>query len=88
MTDILVVGLLLVIIFILISVYAPEVLIYGLVAFCCIGLIICIVVLGAQFIHDPIGFLYGLLITNNPIVAFGNNMTDSTMSVINQTIKP
>ena len=62
MTDLLVVGLLLIIIFILLSVYAPEIIIYGLLALCIIGLVICIVVLGAQFIHDPIGFLYNLIL--------------------------
>jgi hypothetical protein len=84
MTDLIVVGLLLLIIFILISVYAPELIIYGLFAFCIIGLIICIVVLGVQFVHDPIGFLYGFVV-NNPITMFTNNMLD-VMPDVNDTI--
>lgn len=84
MTDILVVGLLLIIIFILISIYAPEISIYSVLVFCIIGLIICIVVLGAQFIHDPIGFLYNLVF-NNPITMFTDNVLDA-MPDINDTI--
>ena len=76
MTDLLIVGLLLVIILILISAFAPEILIYGSFAFCIIGLIICIVILGAQFVHDPIGFLYNLIV-NNPITMFTDNVLDA-----------
>jgi hypothetical protein len=84
MIDILIVGLLYIIIFILILVYAPEIIIYVLLTFCIIGLIICIVVLGAQFIHDPIGFLYNLVF-NNPITMFTDNVLDA-MPDINYTI--
>jgi len=80
--DIVVVGLLLIIILILISVFAPEVLIYGLIVFCCVGLVIITIHFGAQFIHDPIGFLDNLII-NNPIVVFVN-----TMPIMNQTVVP
>jgi hypothetical protein len=80
--DIIVVGLLLIIILILISVYAPEVLIYGLLAFCIIGLIICIVILGAQFIHDPIGFVYSLFITNNPLLVFTNSIMSAMPTMV------
>jgi len=73
MTDIIVVGLLLIIILILISVFAPEVFIYGLLAFSVIGLVICVAIMGAQFIHDPIGFLYSGLVTNNPLIMFMNS---------------
>ena len=86
MTDLLIVGLLLVIILILISAFAPEILIYGSFAFCIIGLIICIVILGAQFIHDPIGFLYGLAV-NNPLMALSQNMVnETTVVLLNRTI--
>ena len=84
-TDLLIVGLLLVIILILISAFAPEILIYGSFAFCIIGLIICIVILGAQFVHDPIGFLYSGLVTNNPTVVFTNNIMN-TLPMINGTV--
>jgi len=87
MTDLLVVGLLLVIIFILLSVYAPEVILYVLLAFCIIGFVICVVVLGAQFIHDPIGFLYNMIV-NNPLSVFQSNMVNESMKMVNQTIVP
>ena len=74
MTDLLVVGLLLLIIFILVAVYAPEIIIYGGIALCVTVLIICVAVLGVQFIHDPIGFLYSGLVTNNPVVSFENSI--------------
>jgi hypothetical protein len=89
MTDILIVGLLLVIIFILILVYAPEITIYSFFIFCIIGLIICIIVLGAQFIHDPVVFLYNLIF-NNPISVFTDTILESmTPHIINNgTVVP
>jgi energy-coupling factor transporter transmembrane protein EcfT len=77
MTDIIIVGLLLIIILILISVFAPEVFIYGLLAFSVIGLVICVAIMGAQFVHDPIGFLYSGLVTNNPLIIFMNSFMSS-----------
>jgi hypothetical protein len=86
MTDLLIVGLLLIIILILITVYAPEILLYGILAVCIVGLIVCIVVLGAQFIHDPVGFLYSGLVTNNPLFVFQQNMMNESARMLNQTI--
>jgi hypothetical protein len=87
--DIVVVGLLLIIILILISVFAPEVFIYGLLAFSVIGLVICVAIMGAQFVHDPVGFLYSVLVTNNPIIVFTNNIM-SVMPTVGEapTIEP
>jgi hypothetical protein len=87
MTDIIVVGLLLIIILILISVFAPEILFYGVFAFCIIGLVVCIVVLGAQFVHDPVGFLYNGLVVNNPIIVFTNSIM-SAMPPVGGTPMP
>lgn len=83
--DLIIVGLLLIIIFILLSVYAPEITIYTAFVICIVVLIICIVVLGAQFIHDPIGFLYNLIVTN-PLSVFQSNMVNESMKMVNQTI--
>ncbi len=33
-----------------------------------------IIVAGAQFIHDPVGFIYNLVVTNNPVIVFTDNI--------------
>ena len=57
MTDILVVGLLLVIVLILVSSYCFEVLVYIVTGICIIVLVILMVMFVTAFIHDPVGTL-------------------------------
>lgn len=84
MADIIIIGLLLTIILILITVLAPEVLIYGVAAFCVIFLAIAAIFGITLFVNDPIGSLLGM-VDNNPImglVALQNTMLNSMSPAI------
>jgi hypothetical protein len=77
MTDGVVIFLLLTIIFILVAVYAPEVLLYLTLGFCIIGGILIFIIGIVQFINDPAGFLVSLLY-NNPMSTFASTLVNAT----------
>jgi hypothetical protein len=77
MTDIIVVGLLLIIIFLILAATSPEILIYGMFGICIIGLVIMIIVGLIMFAQDPLGFIWSLII-HNPLSEFTKTVVDAT----------
>ena len=75
MTDIIIVGLLLVIIFILISALALECFIYGGLILCLSFLIIAAIISFNSLINDPIGSFWWA-VDNNPVISMVTLQTD------------
>lgn len=80
MADILLVGLLLVIIFLLITMVAPEILIYGTFAFCVIFLIVTTIVIFNAVMTDPVGSFW-FAIDNNPMLLMFNAERDMLATI-------
>jgi hypothetical protein len=77
MTDMIIVGLLLIIIFLILAATSPEVLMYGMFGICILGLIIMIIVGLIMFVQDPLGFIWSL-VAHNPVTEFGNTIINAT----------
>jgi hypothetical protein len=80
MTDWLVVSLLLIIIGILISVYAPEVAFWMMLIILVIIMVIAVILLAIQFINGPIGCISSLFY-NNPISVLTTELLNSTVNM-------
>lgn len=76
MTDMIVVGLLLIIIFLILAAASPEILIYGAFGICILGLVIIIVIGLVMFAQDPWGFVYSLIV-HNPLTEFENSIINA-----------
>lgn len=87
MTDIIIVSLLLVIIFLLLCIIAPEIGIYLMFGGCTVVLAILGIIGLILFIQDPVGCLYNLL-ANNPAIVFENTLISAIPTYGGEVVTP
>lgn len=87
MTDIIIIGLLLVIIFMMISAIAPEIFIYGSLFLCIIFFIITAVLGINSVINDPVGSLWWA-VDHNPVISMATLQIDMLNSMSYPNIPP